>query len=95
MTEEEKIKVCEIIKSEAVHFIKTSTGFARKGATVKNVRLIRHLAENHVQIKAAGGIQTLTQLIKLHRAGATRIGTSHTDRILREFTKKTSLILGG
>ena len=87
--------LCQICSDLGVDFIKTSTGFARKGATVKNVRLMRHLAENHVQIKAAGGIQTLTQLIKLHKAGATRIGTSHTDRILREFTKKTSLILGG
>lgn len=87
--------LCQICSDLEVDFIKTSTGFGRKGATVKNVRLMRQLAEDHVQIKAAGGIQTLTQLIKLHKAGASRIGTSHTDRILHEYSKKTNLILGG
>lgn len=89
------IMLCKICSDLDVDFIKTSTGFARKGATVKNVRLMRQYAESHLQIKAAGGIQTLTQLLKLHRVGANRIGTSHTLHIMREFNKKTNLILGG
>jgi deoxyribose-phosphate aldolase len=91
----EIIMLCQICSDLNINFIETSTGFGRKGATVKNVRLMTQFTEDHVQIKAAGGIQTLTQLVKLHRAGADRIGTSHTDRILHEYTKKTSLILGG
>lgn len=76
LTEEEKIKMCEIVTASGADFIKTSTGFGKYGATVEDVRLLReHVGEN-VKVKAAGGIKTLEDAVAMLEAGADRLGAS-------------------
>lgn len=67
---------CEICEEAAVDFVKTSTGFAPKGADIEQVKLMREVLPSHIQIKASGGIQTYEQAMAFIEAGATRIGTS-------------------
>jgi deoxyribose-phosphate aldolase len=67
---------CEICAEANVDFVKTSTGFAPKGADVETVRMLRSILPANVKIKASGGIKTYEQAITLIEAGADRIGTS-------------------
>ncbi|MFN8357250.1 MAG: deoxyribose-phosphate aldolase [Spirosomataceae bacterium] len=67
---------CEICVDAQVDFVKTSTGFAPKGAEVETVKLIRSLLPSTMQVKASGGIKTYEQAIAFIEAGATRLGTS-------------------
>jgi deoxyribose-phosphate aldolase len=76
LTDNEIIRCCELYGAAGVDFLKTSTGYAEKGATVHAVKLMRsHLPQN-VQIKASGGIKTVSFARELIEAGATRLGTS-------------------
>ncbi len=84
LTEDEIIKCCDIYGMAGVDFVKTSTGYAEKGATLHAVELIRrHLADN-VQIKASGGIKTFAFAKELIEAGANRIGSSGSVQLMRE-----------
>ena len=76
LNENEKIKACEIILKSNAHFVKTSTGFSKTGATVEDVMLIRKIVGNRLKIKASGGILTLEDALKLLDAGADRLGAS-------------------
>lgn len=67
---------CEICEEAGADFVKTSTGFANKGADLEQVKLMREVLPNNIQIKASGGIQTYDQAIAFIEAGATRLGTS-------------------
>lgn len=83
LTEEEKIKMCEIVTNAGADFIKTSTGFSTSGATFADVELFKkHVGEN-VQIKAAGGIASLDDAEKFISLGATRLGTSRIVKIMK------------
>ena len=76
LTEEEKIKMCQIVTNAGADFIKTSTGFGTNGATLEDIRLFaKHIGPN-VKIKAAGGIRSLKDAIDFIEAGASRLGTS-------------------
>ncbi len=80
----EIIKCCDLYGAAGVDFMKTSTGYAEKGATIEAVQLLRkHLADK-VQIKASGGIKTYTFAKQLIAAGATRIGCSSSIQIVNE-----------
>ena len=84
LTDEEIIKCCDLYGAAGVDFMKTSTGYAEKGATVEAVQLIRkHLADK-IQIKASGGIKTYTFAKQLIDAGATRLGCSSSIQIVNE-----------
>ena len=88
LTNEEIIKCCDLYGAAGVDFMKTSTGYAEKGATVEAVQLMRkHLADK-IQIKASGGIKTYTFAKQLIDAGATRLGCSSSVEILTEATKQ-------
>jgi deoxyribose-phosphate aldolase len=76
LTDEEVIRCCELYGAAGVDFLKTSTGYAEKGATVHAVKLMRNHLPQHVQIKASGGIKTFAFAEELIEAGATRIGSS-------------------
>jgi len=76
LTEEEKIKMCEIALKTGVDFIKTSTGFSSGGATYEDVKLIKKVVGDKIGIKASGGIRTKEKAIKMIEEGATRLGTS-------------------
>ena len=84
LSNEEIIKCCDLYGAAGVDFMKTSTGYAEKGATVEAVQLLRkHLSEK-IQIKASGGIKTYTFAKQLIDAGATRIGCSSSVQIVNE-----------
>jgi len=76
LTDEEKVKACELAKEAGADFVKTSTGFGTGGATVEDVKLMRKVVGPDMGVKAAGGIRTYEQALAMIEAGANRIGTS-------------------
>ncbi len=76
LTEEEKIKMCEIVTEAGADFIKTSTGFSTSGATFADVELFAKHVGKEVHIKAAGGISSFDDAQKFMELGASRLGTS-------------------
>lgn len=76
LTEEEKIKMCEIVTKVGADFIKTSTGFSKSGATFEDVALFKKYVGENVKIKAAGGISSYEDAIEFIELGASRLGTS-------------------
>ena len=76
LTDDEKIKLCEIVSNSGADFIKTSTGFGGGGATREDVALMKAHVAPHVQIKAAGGIASLQDAEDFVALGASRLGTS-------------------
>ena len=76
LTDEEKIKMCEIVSASGAEYIKTSTGFAGGGATREDVALFAGHVAPHVKIKAAGGISNLQDAEDFINLGASRLGTS-------------------
>lgn len=83
LTEEEKIKMCDIVTASGADFIKTSTGFSTAGATFADVELFaKHVGPN-VKIKAAGGISSMEDAEKFVALGASRLGTSRIVKIVK------------
>ncbi len=83
LTDEEKIKMCEIVTKAGADYIKTSTGFSTGGATFDDVKLfVEHVGEK-VKIKAAGGISSLEDAEKFLSLGADRLGTSRIIKIIK------------
>lgn len=83
LTEEEKIKMCEIVTSAGADYIKTSTGFSTGGATFDDVKLFAEHVGEKVKIKAAGGISSLEDAEKFLSLGADRLGTSRIIKIVK------------
>ena len=79
-----KIRLCEICGEVGADWVKTSTGFGTGGATVEDVKLMRAHAPTHVQVKAAGGIRTLDDLLIYRSLGVSRIGASRTKDMLED-----------
>jgi deoxyribose-phosphate aldolase len=88
LTEQEKIKACELAKKAGADYVKTSTGFGPGGATVADVALMRRVVGSAMGVKAAGGIRTFEDAKGMVEAGATRIGASAGVRILQEARKR-------
>ncbi|MEG0755811.1 MAG: deoxyribose-phosphate aldolase, partial [Oscillospiraceae bacterium] len=76
LTDDEKIKLCEIVSLSGADYIKTSTGFSTSGATREDVALFKKHVAAHVKIKAAGGIRTMDDAEDFLALGADRLGTS-------------------
>lgn len=76
LTDEEKIKMCDVVTSSGADYIKTSTGFSTGGATFEDVALMRKYVGADVKVKAAGGISTVDDAEKFIELGADRLGTS-------------------
>lgn len=83
LTDEEKIAACVISELAGASFVKTSTGFGSAGATVQDVHLMKWCSEK-LSVKASGGIRDFNQAVELMRAGASRIGTSSSIKIISE-----------
>ena len=83
LTDDEKIKMCEIVTASGADFIKTSTGFSTAGATFADVKLFAEHVGEGVQIKAAGGISSLADAEEFIKLGATRLGTSRIVKIAK------------
>jgi deoxyribose-phosphate aldolase len=96
--DEDKIKLCEICTKAGADFVKTSTGFGYvkqsngdfnyKGATVHDIELMRKHSGPKVQVKCAGGVRTLDDLLKMKAAGATRSGATATAIMLEDARKR-------
>jgi deoxyribose-phosphate aldolase len=84
LTEEEKVKMCEIVTRAGAEFIKTSTGFSTAGATREDVALMRKHVGEAVQVKAAGGISSFADAEDFVALGASRLGTSRLVKILKQ-----------
>jgi len=76
LTEEEKVKACQIAKEVGADFVKTSTGFGTAGATVEDIKLMRETVGPDMGVKASGGVRSKDDAIQMIEAGATRIGAS-------------------
>lgn len=95
-----KIKLCEICAENGADFVKTSTGYgfvkgsdgnySYKGATDHDLKLMRNHSPSHIQVKAAGGVRTLDDLLKVRDLGVTRVGATATIMILEEAKKRFS-----
>lgn len=77
LTENEKVRACEISKRAGADFVKTSTGFSTGGATVDDIKLMRETVGKEMGVKASGGVRSIEDAKAMIKAGATRIGTSN------------------
>ncbi|MBQ4313569.1 MAG: deoxyribose-phosphate aldolase [Clostridia bacterium] len=84
LSDEEKIKMCEIVSASGAEYIKTSTGFSKGGATMEDVALFAQHKAPHLKIKAAGGISSLEDAEQFIKLGASRLGTSRIVKIAKQ-----------
>lgn len=76
LTDEEKVKACELSVEAGAAFVKTSTGFSTGGATLEDVALMKKTVGDQALVKASGGVRDYETAVKMIQAGASRIGTS-------------------
>ncbi len=88
LQERHKIRLCEICAEVGADFAKTSTGYGTGGATLEDLELMRRHLPPTVQVKAAGGVRTLDDLLRVREAGATRVGATRTADILEECRRR-------
>lgn len=88
LTDEEKVKACELSKEAGANFVKTSTGFSTAGANVEDVELMRSIVGDALEVKASGGIRDLDTALKMIEAGASRLGVSAGVQIMKEYKSK-------
>lgn len=84
LTEEEKRRLCHAVLDAGADFIKTSTGFSTGGATLEDIKLFFEEIGGRLSIKAAGGIKTYEDMVRLIEAGADRLGSSSAVRIIQK-----------
>ena len=83
LTEDEKIRMCEVVSRSGADYIKTSTGFSTGGATFEDIALMKKHVTGGVKIKAAGGISSLEDAVKFIELGADRLGTSRIVKLVK------------
>ena len=88
LSDEEKIKLCEICGELGVAFVKTSTGYGDDGATIEDLTLMRKHSPDSVQVKAAGGVRDFDKLLQVREIGVTRVGASRTQEMLDECRRR-------
>lgn len=86
LTDDEKIKMCDIVSKSNADFIKTSTGFSTNGATIEDIKLFKEHIKNNKKIKAAGGISSFEDAENFIKEGASRLGTSRLVKIEKSNT---------
>ncbi|WP_169981186.1 deoxyribose-phosphate aldolase [Tautonia rosea] len=91
LTDDHKIRLCEICGSLDVDWVKTSTGYGTGGATREDLQLMRAHSPAHVQVKAAGGVRDLDTLLDVRSIGVTRVGASRTAEILDDCRQRLGL----
>ncbi len=84
LSDEQKEIACRLCEEAGAYFVKTSTGFAKGGATLEDLRLMRKAVSAKVQVKAAGGVRDLDMALKVREAGVTRFGATQTEAIMEE-----------
>ncbi len=88
LTDEEKVKACQLCERAGADWVKTSTGFAPSGATIPDLKLMRATVGPQVQVKAAGGVRSLDALLEVMEAGCTRSGATATAAMLEDFKQR-------
>jgi len=88
LTDDEKIKACEICEKAGADFVKTSTGYAGSGATIHDLKLMRSNCSDKVRIKAAGGVRTLDSALAVRAVGCERFGATATKPIVEDARKR-------
>lgn len=88
LTDDEKVKACQIVEKAGGHYVKTSTGYAPTGATLEDVRLMKNSVSANIKVKSAGGVRTLDALIDMLDAGVTRSGATTTSVMLDEYVTR-------
>ena len=84
LTDEEKVKACELAKAAGADYVKTSTGFSKSGATTEDIALMRKTVGPEMGVKASGGIRTLADAMAMVENGASRLGLSASVAIVNE-----------
>jgi deoxyribose-phosphate aldolase len=92
LTDSEIKKASELVLQSGADFVKTCSGLGPRGASLKDVKLIREVIGNKIKIKVAGGIDTYNEAINFIRVGADRIGTSQAVKIIKDLKNQTSKI---
>ena len=95
LTDDEKVRACLASKNAGADFVKTSTGFAKGGATADDVALMRRTVGHALGVKASGGVKGIDDARKMFEAGATRIGASVGVKIAQEASGVKSTIVAG
>ena len=90
LTDDEKVRGCSLSEAAGADFVKTSTGFAPGGATHADLVLMRSSVSERMEVKAAGGVRTLDDLLAVMALGVTRIGATQTKPILDEYRSRRS-----
>jgi deoxyribose-phosphate aldolase len=85
LTDDEKQRGSRLVEDAGADFVKTSTGYAPSGATHEDLALMRRAVSDRVQVKAAGGVRTLDDLLAVMNLGVTRIGATQTKPILDDY----------
>lgn len=88
LSNEEIVSACRLVQQAGAHFVKTSTGFASKGAEAAHIKLMRDTVGPTMGVKASGGIRTLDQALAMLEAGANRIGVSAGEELLHEWDSR-------
>jgi deoxyribose-phosphate aldolase len=92
LTDELKIIGCRCCERAEVDFVKTSTGFAPSGYTVKDIKLLRKYLPEEIGVKAAGGLCTVDQVLEVYDLGCTRIGSTRTAAFLEEWKARLAAV---
>lgn len=90
LTDDEKIKACELAKEAGADFVKTSTGMSKGGATKEDIALMRKTVGSRMGVKASGGIRNLEAANSMIEAGASRVGCSSTVNIIEDYIKSNN-----
>ena len=88
LSDEQKIKACQLSESAGADFVKTSTGYGTAGAKIEDVKLMRQAVSERVRVKASGGIRNLDTVLSAYAAGAARCGVSATEAIMVDAIKR-------
>lgn len=85
LSKEEKIRACEWIAKAGARFVKTSTAYAEGGATLEDVRIMYAAVRGRCQVKAAGGVRQVSEVLEYLKAGARRFGSTRTEQFMQAF----------
>jgi deoxyribose-phosphate aldolase len=88
LDDEQKVVACRLSEAAGADFVKTSTGFAKGGATIPDLQLMRRTCSPRVRVKAAGGVSTLDAVLAVMAVGVVRVGTSSTRAIIDEARRR-------
>ena len=91
LTDDEKIRACQMCERAGADWVKTSTGFAAGGATINDLKLMRKTCSPKVQVKAAGGVRTLDGALSVRAVGCTRFGATATKKIIEDAREREKM----